>query len=32
MGKEPMIIIFGNNPAQVIEKILLIQWILCNWT
>jgi len=25
MGKEPMIIIFGNNPAQVIEKILLIQ-------
>jgi hydroxymethylpyrimidine/phosphomethylpyrimidine kinase len=25
MGKEPMIIIFGNNPAQIIKKILLIQ-------
>tara|TARA_B110001454_G_scaffold125792_1_gene117361 strand:+ start:4692 stop:5969 length:1278 start_codon:yes stop_codon:yes gene_type:complete len=25
MGKEPMIIIFGTNPEQVIKKILLIQ-------
>jgi len=25
MGKEPMIIIFGANPEQVIKKILLIQ-------
>ena len=25
MGKEPMIIIFGNNPSEVIKKILLIQ-------
>ena len=25
MGKEPMIIIFGNDPSEVIKKILLIQ-------
>ncbi len=25
MGKEPMIIIFGNHPSEVIKKILLIQ-------
>jgi hydroxymethylpyrimidine kinase/phosphomethylpyrimidine kinase len=25
MGKEPMIIIFGNDPSDVIKKILLIQ-------
>lgn len=25
MGKEPMIIVFGNDPSEVIKKILLIQ-------
>ena len=25
MGKEPMIIIFGTNPEQVVKKILSIQ-------
>ena len=25
MGKEPMIIVFGNEPSEVIKKILLIQ-------
>jgi hydroxymethylpyrimidine/phosphomethylpyrimidine kinase len=25
MGKEPMIIVFGTNPEQVVKKILSIQ-------